>query len=193
MFPDPTNLLEAACARYTKRVIAGSALLIAAGFGMFGRGGRFSFSRGQVWPHWFGDGWGDVAFGVLGTAIVLGAIPPLVRANAQLRRWRAFVASPEFAKSFARSTARGGQGRTRSRAEQQGPPPSRKPLLDLRKRALLALGLDEHADAHAIRRRHRELVLAFHPDRQLHLPPEQQAAAAERFHEIQRAYEFLRS
>lgn len=188
MFPDPTAQLDAACAGYLRRVLLGALLLAAAGLGVPGtflavRGGTLDMARL----------WVDVTVGALGTLLALGSIPPLVRAHAQLRRWRAFVRGPEYAQSFARQSARratgAGDGKTR---EQQRPAP-RNPLLDLRRRALQALGLDDNADAHAIRRRHRELVLAFHPDRQLHLPPEQQAAAAERFHEVQRAYEFLRS
>lgn len=188
MFPDPTAQLEAACAGYLKRVLLGAALLAAAGLGLPGaflavRGGTPAMA--QLWL--------DVTVGSLGTLLALGSIPPLVRAHAQLRRWRAFVQGPEFAQSFARQSARRAQGTKQGRTREQQDPAPRKPLLDLRRRALEALGLDETADAHAIRRRHRELVLAFHPDRQLHLPPEQQAAAAERFHEVQRAYEFLRS
>lgn len=188
MFPDPTTQLEAACAGYLKRVLLGALLLAIAGLGVPGtfvalRGSNLG--RTQVWL--------DVTVGAIGTLLALGSIPPLVRAHAQLRRWRAFVQGPEFAQSFARQSARRASGPTQGKArEQQGSLP-RKPLLDLRMRALEALGLDETADANAIRRRHRELVLAFHPDRQLHLPPDQQAAAAERFHEVQRAYEFLRS
>lgn len=191
MFPDPTAQLEAACTGYLKRVLLGALLLAVAGLGVPGaflalRGG--STAMAQVWL--------DVTLGALGTLLALGSIPPLVRAHAQLRRWRAFVQGPEFAQSFARQSARRATGATGARdgkAREQQQPAPHKPLLDLRRRALEALGLDEAADAHAIRRRHRELVLAFHPDRQLHLPPDQQAAAAERFHEVQRAYEFLRS
>lgn len=188
MFPDPTAQLEAACAHHAKRVLLGALLLVLAGLGA---PGSFFAVRGSVSPA--AMAWVDVTVGAIGTLVALGAVPALMRAHAQLRRWRAFVQGPEYAESFARTSARrsAGERAGSDRAKPHRPAPT--PLLDLRRRALQALGLDESADAHAIRRRHRELVLAFHPDRQLHLPPDQQAAAAERFHEVQRAYEFLRS
>jgi DnaJ-domain-containing protein 1 len=76
----------------------------------------------------------------------------------------------------------------RARGRRPGPAPEQS-----RRRALEILGLDEHADRSAIRRRHRELVKKFHPDRHSHLGETAARAAAERFRAVQEAYELLLS
>jgi DnaJ-class molecular chaperone len=53
--------------------------------------------------------------------------------------------------------------------------------------------LDETATPAAIRQRHRVLAKTFHPDRHIHLGEAAAKEAAERFREVQRAYEMLRS
>ncbi|HEX5050495.1 MAG TPA: DnaJ domain-containing protein [Planctomycetota bacterium] len=65
--------------------------------------------------------------------------------------------------------------------------------LNARAQALAVLGLAADASPEQIRRRHRELVRRFHPDTQPNLGPVAQREATERFTEIQRAYETLRS
>ncbi len=63
--------------------------------------------------------------------------------------------------------------------------------LDPRADALAVLGLPPDAAPDAIRKRHRELVRRFHPDRHANLGPVAQREATERFQQIQRAYETL--
>lgn len=60
-----------------------------------------------------------------------------------------------------------------------------------RQRALDILGLDEHATADDIRKRHRELAKKFHPDRHQHLGDAAAKEATGRFREVQQAYELL--
>jgi tellurite resistance protein len=72
------------------------------------------------------------------------------------------------------------------------PPRQAAPNLSARQRALQILGLDESANADAIRRRHRELAKKFHPDRHIHLGEAAAKEAAARFREVQGAYEVLR-
>jgi DnaJ-domain-containing protein 1 len=79
------------------------------------------------------------------------------------------------------------------RGERQEPARGDASAVDERQRALATLGLPRHADAEAIRKRHRELVRRFHPDAQPSLGPIAQREATERFREIQRAYEVLTS
>ncbi|MBK8097385.1 MAG: DnaJ domain-containing protein [Planctomycetes bacterium] len=74
--------------------------------------------------------------------------------------------------------------------QQQAPPPDHAPLDD-RQRALAVLDLPADASLPQIRRRHRELVKKFHPDAQPNLGQAAQQEAAERFRDIQRAYETL--
>ncbi len=66
-----------------------------------------------------------------------------------------------------------------------------RPSVDERALAYETLGLPRTAKPEQIRRRHRELVKQFHPDRHSHLGDAAQREATERFHEIQRAYELL--
>jgi DnaJ-domain-containing protein 1 len=77
--------------------------------------------------------------------------------------------------------------RTRSR-QQEAPRPRPTPT---RARALETLGLPAGATAEQIRKRHRELVRRFHPDRHRHLGEVAQREATERFRRIQQAYEQL--
>jgi DnaJ-domain-containing protein 1 len=60
-----------------------------------------------------------------------------------------------------------------------------------RERALEVLGLDERASPADVRRRHRELVKKYHPDRHSHLGEVAAREASERFRAIQAAYELL--
>lgn len=60
-----------------------------------------------------------------------------------------------------------------------------------RQRALEILGLDAAATYEHIRKRHRELVKAHHPDRHRHLGAKAAQEAAVRFREVQAAYELL--
>lgn len=76
---------------------------------------------------------------------------------------------------------------------QKPPPGAGRPPLDERQRALAVLDLPADASPAQIRRRHRELVKKFHPDAQPNLGQAAQHEAAERFRDIQRAYETLTS
>ena len=60
-----------------------------------------------------------------------------------------------------------------------------------RQRALEILGLETAATYEQIRKRHRELVKAHHPDRHRHLGATAAQEAAVRFREVQAAYELL--
>lgn len=72
-------------------------------------------------------------------------------------------------------------------------PPGGRPRADggPRQRALEILGLEANATREHIRKRHRELVKAHHPDKHRHLGPNAAHEAAARFREIQTAYELL--
>ncbi len=73
-----------------------------------------------------------------------------------------------------------------------GPPPERpRATASRHERALEILGLEAGATREQIRKRHRELVKAHHPDRHRHLGPTAAQEAAARFREIQTAYELL--
>jgi DnaJ-domain-containing protein 1 len=57
--------------------------------------------------------------------------------------------------------------------------------------ALRILGLDENANRDQIKKRHRELVREFHPDKHQHLGEVAAKEAEERFRQVQAAYEVL--
>jgi DnaJ like chaperone protein len=60
-----------------------------------------------------------------------------------------------------------------------------------RNHALRVLGLDSSATADDIKKRHRELVREFHPDKHQHLGEVAAKEAEDRFREVQAAYEVL--
>lgn len=60
-----------------------------------------------------------------------------------------------------------------------------------RRRALLALGLMETAGIKEIKQAYRQLAHIYHPDRFEQSTEDEQQAAAEKFLEIRRAYDFL--
>ena len=74
----------------------------------------------------------------------------------------------------------GGGGHTKARG-----------TVSSRGEALAILGLAEGASESAIKRRHRELVLNFHPDKHQHLGDVAAGEAEERFRQVQAAYEVL--
>jgi DnaJ-domain-containing protein 1 len=86
----------------------------------------------------------------------------------------------------------GGRSGSGWRRYDSGWPPRQPPQKpDRRRSALSILGLDESADERTIRKRHRELVKRYHPDAHARLGPVAAQEAAERFKEVQAAYEFL--
>jgi DnaJ-domain-containing protein 1 len=93
-----------------------------------------------------------------------------------------------FLGTGSRGSSRNGGSRNAGR--ERGPRPA--PSTTARQTALAILGLDETASADDIRRRHRELVKKFHPDRHSHLGEAAAREAAARFREVQVAYERLR-
>ena len=62
-----------------------------------------------------------------------------------------------------------------------------------RSHALRVLGLEEGASQNEVKKRHRELVREFHPDRHQHLGEVAAKEAEGRFREVQAAYELLTS
>jgi hypothetical protein len=61
----------------------------------------------------------------------------------------------------------------------------------MRRRALLLLGLEPHADTNDVRRAFRRIAARLHPDRHLVAPEQQQERARERFVQMTQAYHLL--
>lgn len=75
--------------------------------------------------------------------------------------------------------------------EQKSTPPNSKPRLSEIQIASTIMGVSEHASKDEIKKAYRHLVKLHHPDCFATESIEQQAIAAEKFKEIQRAYEVL--
>jgi DnaJ like chaperone protein len=75
--------------------------------------------------------------------------------------------------------------------EQKATPPNSKPRLSEIQIASKIMGVSEHASKDEIKKAYRHLVKLHHPDCFATETIEQQAIAAEKFREIQRAYEVL--
>lgn len=61
----------------------------------------------------------------------------------------------------------------------------------MRRRALLLLGLESHADTADVKRAFRRMAARLHPDRHLIAPRDQQELARERFSQVTEAYHLL--
>lgn len=85
-------------------------------------------------------------------------------------------------------SARGGW---RSEQHERRSPPQPRGVVQSRAEALQILGLDGGASEEVIRKRHRQLVKQYHPDAHAHLGAVAAAEAAQRFREVQAAYELL--
>ena len=90
-----------------------------------------------------------------------------------------------------------GRPRTRDRQAPANAPPhlgssSESRLIDpLRRRALLVLGLEPHADTVDVKRAFRRMVSRLHPDRHLVAPEHQRELARRRFAQVTEAYQLL--
>ena len=85
---------------------------------------------------------------------------------------------------YAKSMHMGDGGQERRAPGAHGP-------VSGRRHALEVLGLDEGASDQDVKKRHRELVREFHPDKHQHLGEVAAEEAAARFREVQAAYEVL--
>jgi DnaJ-domain-containing protein 1 len=87
--------------------------------------------------------------------------------------------------------------RDRRRVTNAAPPASKNAASGLRlvdpqrRRALLVLGLEPHADTLAVKRAYRRMVARLHPDRHLIAPEHQRELARKRFSQVTEAYQLL--